>query len=393
MIVDILESGGKRISAKVTWENSARVPQTIYFESATELSRSSEAFLLSCVYPAMRAGEKRLKINNGGVCPSLLQGLTEAMAWFCNWSGGKRAPVELEVATETPDSSSVKNGLSVCFLSGGVDSLFTLYKNHSIFESGNKNFIRAGIFVGGFDIDPGLDKQYYEKAIGQLRPVAEDRAIELILVVTNIRELDMTTDTWTRAMHGAALAATAYAVGAEVAFIGSGKDIAHIAPWGSHPVIDPLYGDSLLQIYHDGTRFSRLQKVKLLSQYPVALRNIRVCHSDKGSDYNCCKCNKCIRTMLELIACNAIDGCATFKNKVVTPDMLPKKLGSAYQRACYEELLIPLADKPDIIKGIHRAISAWLWSHRVQLLKGRIKDFDPKILNGSMLKLKNLIVK
>ncbi len=393
MVVNILESCGKRISAKVTWENAARVPQTIYFESATELSRSTEAFLLSCVYPAMRAGEKRLKVNNGGVCPSLLQGLTEAMDWFCTWSGGKRHPVALEVATETPSSSSKKSGLSVCFLSGGVDSLFTLYKNHSVFERGNKHFINTGIFVGGFDIDPGLDDHYYEKALEQLRPVAEDKSIELMLVVTNIRELDMTTDTWTRAMHGAALAATAYAVGAEVAFIASGKDIAHIAPWGSHPVIDPLYGDSLLQIYHDGTKYSRFQKVKLLAEYPVALRNIRVCHTDKGSDYNCGKCNKCIRTMLELIACNSINGCDTFKDKIVTPDMLPRKLGSAYQRACYEELLNPLADKPDIIEGIHRAINAWIWSHRVQLIKGRIKDFDSKILNGSVLKLKNIIVR
>lgn len=51
-----------RVAATITWENCDRPTQEIYFETteafAQDLTCNPHAFLVACIMPAMRHGEK-----------------------------------------------------------------------------------------------------------------------------------------------------------------------------------------------------------------------------------------------------------------------------------------------------------------------------------------------
>ncbi len=51
-------------------------------------------------------------------------------------------------------------------------------------------------------------------------------------------------------------------------------------------------------IYHAVQFFLRHARKRLLNQWPAALQHLRVCFDNPGSHANCCRCNKCIITML-----------------------------------------------------------------------------------------------
>jgi hypothetical protein len=71
---------------------------------------------------------------------------------------------------------------------------------------------------------------------------------------------------------------------------------------GSHPALDGLFSSQRIAIIHDGGRFSRLEKVRDLANWPAALEALRVCPARLEDGGNCGKCEKCLRTRLELLA-------------------------------------------------------------------------------------------
>lgn len=71
-------------------------------------------------------------------------------------------------------------------------------------------------------------------------------------------------------------------------------------PWGSHPSIDNNIAWADVKVIHDGYELSREDKIKYIAKYPEYLSNLRVCFSSH-SNYNCCRCEKCLRTITALI--------------------------------------------------------------------------------------------
>jgi hypothetical protein len=71
-----------------------------------------------------------------------------------------------------------------------------------------------------------------------------------------------------------------------------------VIPWGSHPVTDPHLGGLHFRVVDDGGECTRFDKAALIAQWPEAMRCLRVCFENPGSHTNCCRCEKCVRTML-----------------------------------------------------------------------------------------------
>ena len=71
-------------------------------------------------------------------------------------------------------------------------------------------------------------------------------------------------------------------------------------PWGSHPSIDNNIAWADVKVIHDGYELSRQEKIKYIAKYPEYLTHLKVCFSS-GSNYNCCRCEKCLRTIIALI--------------------------------------------------------------------------------------------
>lgn len=59
------------------------------------------------------------------------------------------------------------------------------------------------------------------------------------------------------------------------------------------------------RVIHDGFEMTRLQKVKNITQFKEKENidiKLRVCCTERGEETNCCKCEKCYRTIGELIS-------------------------------------------------------------------------------------------
>jgi len=386
------------VAATVIWEDCDRPTQDVYFETdeafAQDLSCNPHAFLVGCLLPAMRHGEERIAIYEA-ICPELRNGLMTAMGWLCHWYGPPRRPVRIEAKTGIRPPLPRTAERAGAFLSGGIDSLATLRRNHLDFPLDHPRSIKDCLFVHGFDIgafkEGDREIESFERALALLPAVAEDAQVTLIPVFTNVRHLEDDVEFWMHEFHAAALASVAHTFSRRFTSmsISSSFGIDKQRPWGSHPLLDPNYSSADLQIRHDGLRFSRLDKAKLVADWDVALQNIRVCTMNPPGMPNCGECEKCIRTMTELLAAGELAHTRAFPVDDVSVELLGTvKITTEYQEAWYRELIDPLKAKGrlDLVNVIetksaefHKYL-AWVEERD---WKGVVKRFDRKYLGSS----------
>ncbi len=126
-------------------------------------------------------------------------------------------------------------------------------------------------------------------------------------------------------------------------FIGGTYHVSTPVPVGSHPAVDGLMSSQRVSVIHDGSRFSRLEKVRELAAWPTALAVLRVCPEGPSGRANCGQCEKCLRTRLELLAAG-VDETAS-----LGPSLTPIELWDAavpfpinHRAVRYDDLLPPL---------------------------------------------------
>lgn len=344
-------SDARVISATVSWEHREYPDQELIFETRDgEVDRAADepcanAFLAACFPLAAIHGEARVRID-GQPCPMLVEGLYTAHAWWTSWGGMPSPMPSIEASGGAYRKALTGSRQGVAFLSGGVDSLHMLMRNHRLYRRDDPAYIRDALFVHGFDIGKrarNSEDERFRTALRHLEPLAADAGLRLISCRTNLRHLPSKPDFWYYRHNGAALAAIGHAaiLGTAFLFIGASHDIANPVPIGSHPAVDGLFSSQRVTVIHDGARYSRFQKVRELATWPSALAALRVCPSDPGSELNCGVCEKCLRTRLELLAAGVEKTAALGPS--LTPIELWNDLGPVGDRAVtYEDLLPPL---------------------------------------------------
>ena len=388
-----------RIAGTVIWENRDRPSQDIYYEIPVEFGEdlvcNPHTFLTVCTLPAMRYGESRIALD-APICPELRDGLMFVMNCLVNWYGGERRVIPIEAPLQTQPSPPAQPPRAGCFFSGGIDALTTLCTNRLNFPLEHPLAIKDGILVYG--ILQGEDDQdpSFQNVINAVTLMAKDAGINLITVYTNayahIRDLDADFRFWRYEFHGSCLASVAHALASRfnTVSIGSTYDLAHLVPWGSHPMTDPHFSSSDLRIRHEDAALSRLEKTQIVAEWDVALKHLRVCNekdSYREGNYNCGKCEKCVRTMTTLLTLNALEKTDTFKEKDVSAERIINSayLGSSYQEACYRDLIAPLAQmgRYDLVQAIQKVIVRY----HERDLKGIIKRLNRILFKGSLFNL------
>jgi hypothetical protein len=166
---------------------------------------------------------------------------------------------------------------------------------------------------------------------------------------------------WGFEFGGCALAAVAHAFSGYLAHmsIASTCGLSNLSPWGSHPVLDPLYSSCDMRIRHDGITLTRLEKTRLVAEWNTALRHLRVCNCFKKytqHQLNCCRCEKCVRTMLALAALGKLGSTPSFPAQL-TPELVRKAaiIDNDYTCFCYEELIpgLKALGQGELVKAIH----------------------------------------
>ncbi len=300
---DAVESDGQ-ITSAVTIEGLQQGRKRLWYRLPVEyksaLAKTPDPFVVGSVFLAMRTSADL--VVHGEVWPSLLRNLEEFQAaWSC-WLPNKYARVAINVDVEREHPRADNGQRALAAFSGGVDSCFTTYR-HTTGNCGRlKRDLRGGVMIHGFDI-PLNENEVFERAAAKAKMMLQSIGIELIPMATNFRELE---DDWHDA-HICGLASCLmmfqeeYGVGL-IAGSPPYDNISVSPPWGSNPVTDWMLSSGRFRIIHDGAGFTRAQKLGAMAKWPEAMKYLRVCWEGEQKDRNCCRCEKCIRTILNFRA-------------------------------------------------------------------------------------------
>ncbi len=284
---------------------------TVKISGAGVCPADSSFALPLTLLPAMLTGEP-LDIS-GNVSDRLLRSASEIQDIFGAWvPNTKRSDIH---ATRHP--TPIRSSSLALFFSGGVDSLASLIRL--------KDSVCELIAVHGFDV-PASESATFARCLDGIQAGAEVFHKPLRVVKTNLREWS---DLWFKnhnsspwsMYHGAALAAVGLALRASHVVVGSSYSYAQLHPWGSHPLLDPLWSTEGTDIFHDGTELTRVDKLLLIARFPALLDNIRVCWIDSAA-YNCGRCEKCLRTMIALEGLGKLTECRAFPVTTVDPGLV-----------------------------------------------------------------------
>jgi hypothetical protein len=273
-----------------------------YRFSKGPISVSASPFLAASLLPSMRIGEP-LRLE-GTVSPRLLASLPPIKAVFTGWFE-RTASIEVQAL---PGLEPKATGVA-CFFSGGVDSFYSVLSH--------LDEIDALVFVHGFDIQPRHVKLRARISAG-LRSAAARLGKPLIEVETNVRAFSDRFAEWSEEYHGSALASVALLLSPQFGrfYIPATFSPQYSAPWGSHKDLDPLWSTDATEIIHDGGDATRVEKARLIGTSEVALQSLRVCWENRGGLYNCGRCEKCIRTMVNLRVAGVFERCTTFDRRL-----------------------------------------------------------------------------
>lgn len=338
-----------RLGVEIKGSGGRQKPQQIFFETeaqfADHIAEDYDAFLLACAIPAACAGIREIVVD-GPICPYLCDGVVTALQTLRRWYG-QPSRIPAIVADGFRVRSPVPAARTGMMLSGGIDSLATLRGNRLRLPLDHPHAIRDGFLLEGFDLG-GFGQgpvDVFTRAKASLEPVAAQANLTLIPVRTNLIELNRDVQFWMHHWHGAVLASVGHLFSRRISrlLIASSHDAESLLPWGSHPLLDTNYGSAALTVVHDGSRYSRLEKVACVADWEPALANLRVCTSPPPSGLNCGACEKCLRTMTALAAIGKLDARPAFPSRHVDPDLLrPFPLRKLYLFYQYRELIDPL---------------------------------------------------
>ena len=422
-----IESGKKRVLATVTWED-CDLPQRVIYVERDELGAEAfwpnpNGFLLGAIVPAMHMGERRVQVE-GTVCPELRNGLFTVMQQLREWYGPENhesVVIEPTKGFSAPVPPNTRRVAS--FLSGGVDALATLVVNRRDYPLDHPESIRDGFLVHGIDVGgyEGLDRNdgHFQVAVEALSDVAEEARLNLIPLSTNFRFLVDSDELFARESHGATFAGLVHMHSQHVtsSLLASTCSIDALGPWGSHPLLEPYYSSADLQVKHNGTWMTRFEKMQHIVDWKPAMRNLRTCyHPFRPPDVlNCGRCEKCLRTMVELLAAGKLEECSAFPFDDVTVEMIetletipyastpedskegtddtPPLLVMKGLANYWRALLPPLRERgrDDLVAALEkklREVASYQRRLEERDWRGLLKRFDRTVTGGRLLRLK-----
>lgn len=216
----------------------------------------------------------------------------------------------IEANTNFNAEKNIKAG---CFFSGGVDAYTTLYRHL------NEN--PALLTIWGADIDIS-DIKGWKIIDNYNQKVAEQLALNYFPIKSSFRKMlnfseqgvflllkNTPYEYWHDFQHGIAIishgAPIAYEYGMEIVYIASSFSEQQKGSYvcASDPTIDNYVYYAKTRTIHDGYELTRQDKIAYLVKYPYKVEkpNIHVCWTSSGGK-NCCQCEKCYRTILEIVS-------------------------------------------------------------------------------------------
>ncbi|HWC65915.1 MAG TPA: hypothetical protein VG777_07525, partial [Thermoanaerobaculia bacterium] len=269
-----------------------------------------------------------------------------------------------------------------------------LVRNRARFPAGDPGAFRDVLHVSGIGYVGPPGSPAVESVSTRSRAAAEAMAglsgARFVEVRTNLVELEPEWMFFQRRWYGAAFLAAVHLFSGTVtsAAIASGHHLASgLMPSGSHPDLDAFFSTESIAIRHEGADRSRLEKVRGFADDP-ALRRLFVCHSWPRSDApNCGRCEKCQRTLAEILVCGALDRADSFPPGTLSAEGIARSDLHDDSAVFWTPLVAPLreAGREDLSRAAAR-LAAAAARRRAWILgggwRGAIRKLDARILGG-----------
>lgn len=238
---------------------------------------------------------------HGPVSEGLFANLADFQAAYAAFHRLAAAPVSYSSTQIAEPTGSGRSAFGITAFSGGVDSCFSVFRHTALSPLEPKRPLRGALMMHGFDI-PLEDTAAFARSARRSRVLTDEAGLRLFTGATNLRSLPgQWEDTFGTAVAAAlAFFQPAFSFGLIPSFqVWSQAHFNH----GSNPLTDPLLSSPSFAIVHDGASHGRIDKLRELAAWRAALRDMRVCWEGEKLDGNCCRCEKCLRTMLMLRVC------------------------------------------------------------------------------------------
>lgn len=264
----------------------------LWYEVPDGLPMSDGGEFLACaaLLPAMHLGETLELPADWPIDPVFRDNLELAQEHILRGQdrlGARFSRIRIEAATRDTPPATAPGALA--FFSGGVDGSYTAFTN--------RERISMLLLLRGIDMQLE-NEELWQAAVDGGRAVADSWGLPLLTLSTNVRFLGYHHELkWSRTFQGAGLASVAHLVPHQEVLIAASHSLDRMMGYASSPELDRLWSSSASSFEHDGA-VPRTIKIAALAGERVVLERLRVCWHDQG--YNCCRCEKCIRTMIAL---------------------------------------------------------------------------------------------
>ncbi len=392
------------VSARINWEERRHPPQRICFEVAGSLAEDVEcspnAFLTATAVPAGYYGERRVAIE-GKVCPALVDGVLTILTQHREWYDKKRSLPTIEPSRGFETRTPCVPSRAAEFFSGGIDALSTLRRNRLMYPANHPSSIRDCLHIFGMhplDYADGtpcpVRLGYWERNLELVRKITRVADVELHLMRTNVHGIFTDQILLANEYFSTTLLSLGQLLTRRIdqVFIASSDYLGDLKPFGSHPMIDPYYSSSALRVLHDGAHLRRIDKVRLISEWPEALSMLNVCINWDTPQFgaNCGKCSKCVRTMIELLICGRLQAAVTFPIRQVDAELIRGvRIRTSSEAAYYRECLEALEQlgRRDLIEAIENRLAEFRALVRRKAghgWKAKIRKLDSLLFGGRL---------
>jgi hypothetical protein len=315
------QDGQLCLSARVEMQNQlSQVPNELWFKFPENyrdhITVRSDSFATSLLLLAMYYNEAL--VVKGEISPHLAYGLGEWQQIFHACYPKQFRIVDLQFDRLETTTKLESQGKVAAAFSGGLDSLYTLWRHIPSNQPILQAQLTHAIFIHGFDIALSQSEKYrilFERYSGELEPLG----VTLLNVQTNAALFSRFRIKW-ELTHGGVLIGTAllfsrllgrFYVNSTHAY----RDFRSDPILGSSILTDHWLSTETLEIIHFGSSHQRIEKMAALAGWPIAQRTLRVCSNPNNNDFtsNCGRCTRCLlsKTRLELLG--SLSKFVTFK--------------------------------------------------------------------------------
>lgn len=300
------------VSAQVTSpENFPWMPRSLWYRFPAEYrdytGESNDAQVVALFLVAMGHGLDLQVL--GPMSSRLLHSLNELQQVLARLFPTQVKIVTIDARELVGDETRPPGRGVAAPFSGGADSFYTLWSHLPHNDPDPQTRLTHGIFVHGLDF---ADPQNFEVCRAAYSALYRRLGLELLTAATNVRD-------WYTGMewswnYFAPVLSPALVLDKLIGrlYAPSNSTIFSPPPWDEFTLLDRFFSTDSVEVVGDAVTVTKANKLYSLARWDATYDSLRVCYKKINGLENCCRCHKCLYTMIALELADSLSRYTTF---------------------------------------------------------------------------------